>query len=171
PNMTNVDQTEHEEEEDVDERFHTPSDYELIDDEKIHDKENINDEERMDEEEEDEYRSFHSIRAESPYDTKWAKMAQGKNGLPKVHPKAGPPYGVYIPSPCLGEGVPDEQHLKTTSADEGTSTILGVPDVPIYESENKSDDDDNDGGGNDNHDDDSVEKRRKLIEMRFMNPI
>nr|GFD12050.1 uncharacterized mitochondrial protein AtMg00820-like [Tanacetum cinerariifolium] len=23
------------------------------------------------------YRSFHSIRAESPYDTKWAKMAQG----------------------------------------------------------------------------------------------
>nr|GEZ43070.1 hypothetical protein [Tanacetum cinerariifolium] len=50
------------------------------------------------------YRSFHSIRAESPYDTKWAKMAQGKNGLPKVHLRPAPPYGVYIPSPCLGEG-------------------------------------------------------------------
>nr|GEV22114.1 retrovirus-related Pol polyprotein from transposon TNT 1-94 [Tanacetum cinerariifolium] len=39
------------------------------------------------------YRSFHSIRAESPYDTKWAKMAQGKNGLHQSHSKAGPPYG------------------------------------------------------------------------------
>ncbi|GJU71102.1 hypothetical protein Tco_1262507 [Tanacetum coccineum] len=33
--------------------------------------------------------------------------------------------------------VPDEQHLKTTDADEETGTILGVPDVPIYESESK----------------------------------
>ncbi|GKB86695.1 hypothetical protein Tco_0958967 [Tanacetum coccineum] len=32
--------------------------------------------------------------------------------------------------------VPGEQHLKTTSADEGTGTIPGVLDVPIYESEN-----------------------------------
>nr|GEU52680.1 hypothetical protein [Tanacetum cinerariifolium] len=40
PNLTNVDQTEHEEE-NVDERVHTPSDYELTDDEKIHDEENI----------------------------------------------------------------------------------------------------------------------------------
>ncbi|GKG53621.1 hypothetical protein Tco_0555021, partial [Tanacetum coccineum] len=31
----------------------------------------------------------------------------------------------------------DEQHLKMTSADEGTSTILGVPDVPIYESKSQ----------------------------------
>nr|GEZ00505.1 hypothetical protein [Tanacetum cinerariifolium] len=46
PNLTNVDQTEHEEEkEDVDERVHTPSDYELTDDEEIHDEENINEEE------------------------------------------------------------------------------------------------------------------------------
>nr|GEV08860.1 hypothetical protein [Tanacetum cinerariifolium] len=35
------------EEEDVNKRVHTPSDYELHDDEKIHDEENINDEERM----------------------------------------------------------------------------------------------------------------------------
>nr|GEU53600.1 hypothetical protein [Tanacetum cinerariifolium] len=44
PNLTNVDQTEHEEE-DVDERVHTPSDYEITDDEKIHDEENIDEEE------------------------------------------------------------------------------------------------------------------------------
>ncbi|GJX60827.1 hypothetical protein Tco_0292217 [Tanacetum coccineum] len=33
--------------------------------------------------------------------------------------------------------VPDEQHLKTTGTDDETGTILGVPDVPIYESESK----------------------------------
>nr|GEV60991.1 hypothetical protein [Tanacetum cinerariifolium] len=52
PNLTNVDQTEHEEE-DADERVHTPSDYELTDDEKIYNQEYINDEQRMDDEEED----------------------------------------------------------------------------------------------------------------------
>ncbi|GKB70079.1 hypothetical protein Tco_0931491 [Tanacetum coccineum] len=51
PNMTNVTQTEHEEEY-VDERVHTPSDYELTDDEMIHDEEKIDDEEKLDEEEE-----------------------------------------------------------------------------------------------------------------------
>ncbi|GJR37064.1 hypothetical protein Tco_1212748 [Tanacetum coccineum] len=71
--------------------------------------------------------------------------------------------------------VPDEQHLKTTGADEGTSTIPCVPDVPIYkyesekeswgdsedeDNENDSDDlsdegdDDNDANnGNDDNDD------------------
>nr|GEW32605.1 hypothetical protein [Tanacetum cinerariifolium] len=53
PNLTNVDHSKHEEE-DVDERVHTPSDCELTNYEKIHDEENIYDEERMDEEEEDE---------------------------------------------------------------------------------------------------------------------
>nr|GEY30554.1 hypothetical protein [Tanacetum cinerariifolium] len=48
---------------------------------------------------------FKSIRAESLYVTKWAKMAQGKDGPPKSPSKAGPPFGVYIPSPCLGEEV------------------------------------------------------------------
>nr|GEZ36296.1 hypothetical protein [Tanacetum cinerariifolium] len=47
PNLTNVDQTKHEEE-DINERVQTPSNYELADDEKTHDEENI------DEEEEDE---------------------------------------------------------------------------------------------------------------------
>ncbi|GJX19684.1 hypothetical protein Tco_0222361 [Tanacetum coccineum] len=79
--------------------------------------------------------------------------------------------------------VSDEQHLKTTSANEGTGTIPGVPNVPKYESksekeswgdsgeededdENDSkdnsddgddDDDGNDGNdGNDNDDDDDA---------------
>nr|GEY36152.1 hypothetical protein [Tanacetum cinerariifolium] len=42
------------------------------------------------------YRSFHSIRAESPYDTKWAKMAQGKDGPPKSPSKGRPPPMGYI---------------------------------------------------------------------------
>nr|GEY03245.1 hypothetical protein [Tanacetum cinerariifolium] len=44
PNLTNVDQTKHEEE-DVNERVQTPSAYELTDDEKIHDEENVDEEE------------------------------------------------------------------------------------------------------------------------------
>ncbi|GKE84350.1 hypothetical protein Tco_1558092, partial [Tanacetum coccineum] len=74
--------------------------------------------------------------------------------------------------------VPDEQHLETTGADEGTGTIPGVLDVPIYESksekeswgdsadeENENDfddindegDDDNDGDDDDANDDDKQE--------------
>ncbi|GKE08004.1 hypothetical protein Tco_1411555 [Tanacetum coccineum] len=63
--------------------------------------------------------------------------------------------------------VPDEQHLKTTGVDEGTGTIPGVLDVPIYESESKKEswgdsgeedeDDENDSedksDGNDDDDD------------------
>ncbi|GJY92764.1 hypothetical protein Tco_0508546 [Tanacetum coccineum] len=49
-------------------------------------------------------------------------------------------------------GVPDEQHLKTTGANEGTGTIPGVLDVPKYES--KNDDDTNDKDDNDANDDD-----------------
>ncbi|GKE65674.1 hypothetical protein Tco_1519835, partial [Tanacetum coccineum] len=55
--------------------------------------------------------------------------------------------------------VPDEQHLKMTSADEGTGTIPGDPDVPIYESEkDKSDtnDDDDANDDDDTNDDDDV---------------
>ncbi|GKC56101.1 hypothetical protein Tco_1083699, partial [Tanacetum coccineum] len=74
--------------------------------------------------------------------------------------------------------VPDEQQQKSSGTDEGTGTILGVPDVPIYESEseNKSwgdgedednesdsdeisdeDDDDNDGNDDDDDDDDATD--------------
>ncbi|GKE50038.1 hypothetical protein Tco_1481296, partial [Tanacetum coccineum] len=49
--------------------------------------------------------------------------------------------------------VPDEQHLKTTSADEGTGTIPGVPDVPIYES--KSEKDSWDDSGEEDEDDEN----------------
>ncbi|GJW97472.1 hypothetical protein Tco_0179280 [Tanacetum coccineum] len=44
PNLTNVDQTEHEEE-DVNDKVHTPSNYEFIDDEKLDDEETMDDEE------------------------------------------------------------------------------------------------------------------------------
>ncbi|GKD85214.1 hypothetical protein Tco_1356368, partial [Tanacetum coccineum] len=37
----------------------------------------------------------------------------------------------------LDSKVLDEQHLKTTGADEGTGTIPGVSDVPIYESKSE----------------------------------
>ncbi|GKE68564.1 hypothetical protein Tco_1526636, partial [Tanacetum coccineum] len=33
--------------------------------------------------------------------------------------------------------VPDEQQQKTFGTDEGTGTILGVLDVPIYESKSE----------------------------------
>ncbi|GKB80329.1 hypothetical protein Tco_0947224 [Tanacetum coccineum] len=49
--------------------------------------------------------------------------------------------------------VDDEQYLETISVDEGTGTIPGVPDVPIYES--KSDDDNDGNNGNDGDDDDA----------------
>ncbi|GJU26860.1 hypothetical protein Tco_1165481, partial [Tanacetum coccineum] len=86
----------------------------------------------------------------------------------------------------LGDGVdtqskvPDEQQQKSSGTDEGTSTIPGVPDVPIYESESEKEswgdsededeDDENDyddisdegdednDGKNDNDDDDANEE-------------
>nr|GEU73529.1 hypothetical protein [Tanacetum cinerariifolium] len=72
-------------------------------------------------------------------------------------------------------GVPDEQHRKTSGADEGTGTKLRVPDVPKYDSENnkeswgdsKEDDydddnnDDNNGDDNDANDDDNQENDDK----------
>ncbi|GJU04146.1 hypothetical protein Tco_1114484 [Tanacetum coccineum] len=50
--------------------------------------------------------------------------------------------------------VPDEQQQKTSGTDEGTGTIPGVPDVPIYESES---DDNNDGDDDEANDDDKQE--------------
>ncbi|GJZ07688.1 hypothetical protein Tco_0541481 [Tanacetum coccineum] len=52
--------------------------------------------------------------------------------------------------------VPDEQHLKTTGADEGTDAIPWVLDVPKYKSKNKSDGNDDDGNqeGDDTNDND-----------------
>nr|GEV74659.1 hypothetical protein [Tanacetum cinerariifolium] len=69
--------------------------------------------------------------------------------------------------------VPDEQHLKMSGADEGTSTIPGVLDVPIYESKSKKEswgdsgkedeDDENDyvDKSDDHDDDDSDDERTK----------
>nr|GEU45248.1 putative ribonuclease H-like domain-containing protein [Tanacetum cinerariifolium] len=69
--------------------------------------------------------------------------------------------------------VPDEQVQKTSCTDEGTSTILGVPDIPPYESksdreswgDSKDEDDDDDDSENDDdvesndHDDASDDER------------
>nr|GFA42628.1 hypothetical protein [Tanacetum cinerariifolium] len=90
----------------------------------------------------------------------------------------------------LGDGVdtqskvPGEQHLNTSGADEGTGTIPGVLDVPVYESESKkeswgdsgeededdesdyvdkSDGDDNDDGSSDDNDEESIESDRDEI--------
>ncbi|GJZ79538.1 hypothetical protein Tco_0644375, partial [Tanacetum coccineum] len=54
--------------------------------------------------------------------------------------------------------VPDEQQQKTSGIDEGTSTILGVPDVPIYEYESEKEswgDSDEEDDDEDDFDDDS----------------
>ncbi|GKE28932.1 hypothetical protein Tco_1444316 [Tanacetum coccineum] len=58
--------------------------------------------------------------------------------------------------------VPDEQQRKTSGTDEGTGTIPGVPDVPIYqyESDDESwgdnEDDNGDEGDNNDDDDDAI---------------
>nr|GEV80624.1 ribonuclease H-like domain-containing protein [Tanacetum cinerariifolium] len=91
PNLINVDQTKHEEE-DVNERVHTPSDYKLTDDEKIHDDENIDDEKMMDEEEEDEvtkelYKDVNvNFRNE---DTEMTDADQGCSGQHNVSQESG----------------------------------------------------------------------------------
>nr|GEU39092.1 hypothetical protein [Tanacetum cinerariifolium] len=87
----------------------------------------------------------------------------------------------------------DEQHLKTTATDEGTNTIPGVPDVPIYKSKSKKDSwgdsgeededdesdyvatsdgdgDDNDDDISDNHDDDSDDERMKSDRDEISDP-
>ncbi|GJV17440.1 hypothetical protein Tco_1362763 [Tanacetum coccineum] len=81
--------------------------------------------------------------------------------------------------------VPDEQLLKTTGADEGTGTIPGVLDVPIYESESEKEswgdseeEDDNDDDGNnddddgesDDHDDDSDDERTESDRDEILDP-
>ncbi|GJT07991.1 hypothetical protein Tco_0842453 [Tanacetum coccineum] len=62
--------------------------------------------------------------------------------------------------------VPDEQHLKMTSADEGTGTIPGVPDVPIYESESEKDSWDD--SGEEDEDDKTIQKIKVILMMMMM---
>ncbi|GJV46253.1 hypothetical protein Tco_1430789 [Tanacetum coccineum] len=63
--------------------------------------------------------------------------------------------------------VPDEQQQKTSGTDEGTGTIPGVPDVPIYESESEkeswgdSDEEDDDEDEFDDDSDDNDEKEEE----------
>ncbi|GJQ89096.1 hypothetical protein Tco_0000235 [Tanacetum coccineum] len=73
--------------------------------------------------------------------------------------------------------VPDEQQQKTSGTDEGTSTILGVPDVPLYKSKSdkeswgdSEDEDDNDDDG-DNDEDDQTEHEEEDIDDRVRTPL
>ncbi|GKA56554.1 retrovirus-related pol polyprotein from transposon TNT 1-94 [Tanacetum coccineum] len=96
-----------------------------------------------------------------------AKVAKSdKKKQPAKKPKAK---GLAVLSKSK---VPDERQQKTSGTDEGTGTIPGVPDVPIYESESKkeswgdsededendyddlSEEGDNDNNGNDGNDGD-----------------
>ncbi|GKD49685.1 hypothetical protein Tco_1278661, partial [Tanacetum coccineum] len=54
--------------------------------------------------------------------------------------------------------VPDEQHLKTIGADEGTGTIPGVPDVPKYESESEKESWGDSGDEDEDDENDSEDK-------------
>nr|GEY78751.1 hypothetical protein [Tanacetum cinerariifolium] len=54
--------------------------------------------------------------------------------------------------------VPDEQHLKMTGAYEGTGTIPGVLDVPVYESESKKESWGNSGEEDEDYENDSEDK-------------
>ncbi|GJX41501.1 hypothetical protein Tco_0256491 [Tanacetum coccineum] len=122
------------------------------------------------------YKTYHAIASGKKY----AKVKKVATANPKPTKKKAPVKadrgkgdGTDFES-----GVPDEQHLKATGADEGTGTIPGVLEVPKYNSESekeywgdsgeededdeidyedKSDDgdDDDDGNyGNDGNDDD-----------------
>nr|GEW91026.1 hypothetical protein [Tanacetum cinerariifolium] len=63
------------------------------------------------------------------------------------------------------KGVPDEQHLKTTSADEETGTIPGVPEVPIYESKGKKESWGDSGEEDEDDENDSVDKSDEQTEQ------
>nr|GEW38643.1 hypothetical protein [Tanacetum cinerariifolium] len=118
----------------------------------------------------------------SPYKTYYAFASGEKTPKPKyIRKKADSDTSPKQKPVQASKGVPDEQHLKTTGADEEIGTILGVLDVPIYESESKKEswgdsgeedkDDENDfvdkndgnydDGGSDDLDDDSDEERTK----------
>ncbi|GJW96069.1 hypothetical protein Tco_0177877 [Tanacetum coccineum] len=76
--------------------------------------------------------------------------------------------------------VPDEQHQKTSGADEETGTIPGVPNVPIYASEsdkeswgdsNEEDDDEDDFKDDaDINDDDSDDERKESDSDEILYP-
>ncbi|GJS00974.1 hypothetical protein Tco_0317482 [Tanacetum coccineum] len=106
---------------------------------------------------------------ESPSKKKSAKVKKVATVKPKPTKKK------VLVKADKGNGVLNEQHLKTTGVDEGTSTIPGVPNVPKYEYESEkeswgdsgeededdkndfednSDDGDDDDDGNDGNDDD-----------------
>ncbi|GJX18078.1 hypothetical protein Tco_0218910, partial [Tanacetum coccineum] len=81
-----------------------------------------------------------------------SKANVAKSDMKKQPTKSKKPKGDGVDTQSK---VPDEQHLKTTSADEGTGTIPGVPDIPMYESESEKESwGDNEDEDNENNSDD-----------------
>ncbi|GJZ58002.1 hypothetical protein Tco_0613496, partial [Tanacetum coccineum] len=105
---------------------------------------------------------------ESPSKKKSAKAKKDVTTKPKPTKKKAPVKADRGDGTDFESGVPDEQHLKTTGADEGTGTIPGVPDVPKYEpksekeswGDNGEEDEDDENGSeyksDDGKDDDDV---------------
>ncbi|GKD07388.1 hypothetical protein Tco_1187073 [Tanacetum coccineum] len=112
----------------------------------------------------------------------WRESSKTKVPDPDTSPKQKPVQATKVAQVMeltLSQRFLMSKHLKMTSVDEGTGTIPGVPDVPIYESksekeswgdsedednENNSDDirdegnDNNDGDDDDANDDDKQEE-------------
>ncbi|GJV64935.1 hypothetical protein Tco_1475763 [Tanacetum coccineum] len=91
-----------------------------------------------------------------------SKAKVAKHDKKKQHAKKTKSKGLTILSEvALTEGdgvdtqskVPDEQQKKSSGTDEGTGSIPGVPDVPIYESKSDKDNDGNNGDDDANDDD------------------
>nr|GEW36380.1 hypothetical protein [Tanacetum cinerariifolium] len=127
PNLTNVDKTEHEEE-DVDERVQTPSDYELTDDEKIHDEENI------DEEEEDEV-------TKKLYDDVNVNLGNDDTEMINVNQDASEQLNAYqlftTPTPPPHPFFNPLSQQATPTALETTTLLLGLPDFAFVFKFNK----------------------------------
>nr|GEZ34136.1 hypothetical protein [Tanacetum cinerariifolium] len=100
--------------EDVDEGVWTPSNNEFTDKEKLYD------EETMDDEEDDEV-------LKELYEDVNVNLEKGDDEMTYANQRGD---GVDTRSK-----VPDRQVQKTSGTAEGTGTIPGVPDVPLYESE------------------------------------
>ncbi|GJT99607.1 hypothetical protein Tco_1109946 [Tanacetum coccineum] len=117
------------------------------------------------------------------YKTYSAFASEGKLLKPKIIPKENQILIITKADACSSykgfnssDGVDtqskvlDEQQQKSSGIDEGTGTIPGVPDVPIYESESEKESwgDRNDGDDDDANDDDKQEEEKENIDDEEM---
>ncbi|GKB81182.1 hypothetical protein Tco_0948077 [Tanacetum coccineum] len=119
---------------------------------------------------------------ESPSKKNYSKAKKVTATKPNPSKKKAPKYFHISQASGSGDGtdfesgVPDKQHLKTTSADEGTGTIPGVPDVPKYESKSEKEswgdsgeeDEDDENNSKDNSDDGDDDDGNDVMVMMVM---